>query len=239
MTVGGDGLAGRTAVITGASSGIGESAAWRLARAGAATVLVGLSDRVQHLVDRMMKLGLNAVGFRADVADYARLKAAYAHAVEVGGGRIDVAVHSAGVIYPGGVETSDPVEVKRTIDTNLLGLMYSSQLALRSMVRGGRIINVSSISGRVPSRSPAYTASKFGVRGFTEVLRAEAAERGVCVSCIEPGLVGTRFQRHLGDAEGGHPELEPDNVAEAILSVLRLPAHVNIDELVIRNVEQR
>ncbi len=234
-------LTGKVAVVTGASSGMGRAIARALGHAGATVFLVGLSEETERLAERFEAKGLKGRGRRADVADYAALTAVYDEAAAVHG-TIDFAIHAAGVVYPGSIAGADPDELKTTIDTNLLGVMYGSQLALNRMEDGGYIINISSVSGRAPSKVAAYCASKFGVTGFTECLRIEAAPRNIRVSCVEPGMVHSEFNRHMPEEfqqqRRESDSLDAEHIADIVLAMIGLPPNVTVGELVVRPTSQ-
>lgn len=234
-------LVGRVVVVTGAGSGIGRAVAWALGHAGATVFLVGLSDAVERLAEEFETAGLDGRARRLDVADHHALARAYEEAAAVHGS-IDYAIHAAGVVYPGSIREADPEELKTTVDTNLLGVIHASQLALQRMTGGGYIINVSSVAGRAASAAATYGASKFGVTGFTENLRIEAAPLGIRVTCLEPGLVHSAFNRHRSETVQRQRReavaLEPEDVAEVILALISLPDTVNVGQLVVRPTSQ-
>lgn len=234
-------LDGRTAIVTGASSGMGRATALALAGAGARVMVIGRSAASQEVANEIALAGGTAESAAIDVADYAAMSAAYRRATEWTG-HLDIAVHAAGVVFPGSIAEADPAHMKETIDTNLVGVMFGSQLALQNMTEGGYIINISSTSGRAPSKVAAYCASKFGATGFTECLRIECAPLGIRVSCLEPGQVWSNFNRSMPEdfqrMRAEVPSLTAQEIGDVVLSMVALPAHVNIGEMVIRPVSQ-
>ncbi|HEX3957816.1 MAG TPA: SDR family oxidoreductase [Trebonia sp.] len=235
-------LQNQHAVVTGASSGMGLGIAEMLASAGANVTLLGRSEsKVKRETERLAGLGYAVQGRALDVRDAAAVAEAYAAAASTDG-RLDIAVHAAGVVYPGSIAEADPEQWADVIGTNVLGVMYGSREALRRMQAGATIVNVSSTSGREPSKVAAYSASKHAVTGFTECLRREAAPLGVRVVCLEPGLVYSEFNRHMPEdfqqLRREVPSLTPGEVAEVLKRVITLPSHVDLGEIVLRPVSQ-
>lgn len=234
-------LTGKTAVVTGASSGMGLATARALAGSGARVLMIGRSEATAKEAEELVAAGHTVESVRLDVADHAAMRAAYETATGWTGS-LDIAVHAAGVVFPGSIADADPAQLKETIDANLLGVMYGSQLALQRMTAGGYIINVSSTSGRAPSKVAAYCASKFGVTGFTECLRIEAAPKEVRVTCLEPGQVWSNFNRAMPEEfqqmRREAFSLTSEEIADLILAMVGLPAHVNVGEMVVRPINQ-
>ncbi len=243
---------GRSAAITGASSGIGEATALALAGAGAAVALgARRKDRIEALAQRIEGDGGRAVAIEVDVGDEAAAKSfvEQAHS-ELGG--LNALVNNAGVMLLGPVEGADTGEWRRMVDVNVLGLLYCSLAAL-PLIRdsgGGDIVNISSVAGRSASAGAAvYNFTKFGVTGFSEALRQEALHSKVRVTCIEPGFVETELQGHnknplvqqgvekmreqIGDV------LKAEDIAGAILYAVSQPPHVSINEVLVRPTGQQ
>jgi 3-hydroxy acid dehydrogenase / malonic semialdehyde reductase len=233
-------LEDKTAVVTGASSGIGAATAHALAEAGA-RVAVG-ARRVEQLPDRD---GLYA--FDLDVKDEESSERFVERAVADLGG-IDILVNNAGLGL--GREPfwdSTDEDEATVIETNVLGVLRLTRLCLPHIRDGGHIVNMGSIAGRQPYENAAvYVASKYAVRGFTYALREDLLGRPIHLTTIEPGLVETGFSkvRFRGDAEQakkvyeGVEPLTPDDIAECVLFAVTRPAHVNIDELVVKALAQ-
>ena len=233
-------LEDKTAVVTGASSGIGAATAHALAEAGA-RVAVG-ARRVEQLPDRD---GLYA--FDLDVRDEESSERFVERAVADLGG-IDILVNNAGLGL-GREPFWDSTDEDETtvIETNVLGVLRLTRLCLPHIRDGGHIVNMGSIAGRQPYENAAvYVASKYAVRGFTYALREDLLGRPIHLTTIEPGLVETGFSkvRFRGDAEQakkvyeGVEPLTPDDIAECVLFAVTRPAHVNIDELVVKALAQ-
>jgi NADP-dependent 3-hydroxy acid dehydrogenase YdfG len=233
-------LEDKTAVVTGASSGIGAATAHALAEAGA-RVAVG-ARRVEQLPDRD---GLYA--FDLDVRDEESSARFVERAVADLGG-IDILVNNAGLSLGREPFWESTEEDEATvIETNVLGVLRLTRLCLRYIRDGGHIVNIGSIAGRQAyENAAAYVASKFAVRGFTYGLREDLLGRPIHLTTVDPGLVESEFSkvRFRGDEEQakrvyeGVEPVTPADVAECILFVVTRPAHVNIDELVVKALAQ-
>ncbi|AIY18799.1 SDR family NAD(P)-dependent oxidoreductase [Pimelobacter simplex] len=230
----------RTAVVTGASSGIGAATARHLAREGYTVVCAARrADRIEALAAE--------IGGRAVVCDVTS-PASVAALAEAVGPRLDVLVNNAGgAIGLGAVAEADPDQWRRMYDVNVLGLMQVTQALLPALVASGAgtIVNVGSTAGRIAYEGGAgYTAAKHGTKVVTETLRLELFDQPVRVCEVAPGMVRTEefsLVRFDGDQEradavyaGVAEPLVAEDVADAIAWVVTRPPHVNIDELVIK-----
>ena len=222
-------LAGKTAVVTGGTKGIGRAIAESLVRAG---VNVSISARNAHeielAVDELNALGVDskgrAVGFVCDVRDYAQVKPFLAGTVEQFGG-VDVLVNNAGIGIFAPVESLSVEDFRAVIETNLCGVFYCCHEAIQLMKKrgGGYIINISSLAGtNAHPRMAAYNASKFGLNGFSEALMQEVRHDNIKVSYIMPGSVNTEFG---GDEPSDEQswQLRPDDVARVVMDLLSYP----------------
>jgi NADP-dependent 3-hydroxy acid dehydrogenase YdfG len=246
-----EGLQSKVCVVTGASSGIGEATARRLAGAGAAVALVARrGDRLDALAKEIEKDGGKALPIQSDITDEDQARAAIEKA-QSELGRLDVLVNNAGVMLLGPIQGADTSEWKRMVDVNVMGLLYCTYHALPVMrdQGGGHIVNLSSVAGRTASLGVGvYNATKWAVGAFSESLRQEALHLNVRVTIIEPGMVVTELQEHttnemarqamdrmLADTKA---PLQAQDIAEAIFYATSQPAHVNVNEILVRPTEQ-
>ena len=233
-------LDGKTAIVTGASSGIGAAIARALLAAGA-RVAVGA-----RRVERLEELGA-ALAIKLDVTD-PKSGTAFVEAAmgELGG--LDILVNNAGLALGRDPFWDSSTEDDSTvIETNVLGVLRMTRLCLQHIRDGGHIVNVGSIAGRQAYENAAvYVASKFAVRGFTYALREDLLGRPIRLTLVDPGLVETEFStvRFRGDSEQAKQvydrvePLTPDDIAECVVFALTRPLHVNVDEIVIKALAQ-
>ena len=230
-------LEAKTAVVTGASSGIGAATVRALEREG---VRVAAGARRVEQIEAAVALPL-------DVTDAASCEAFVARALEQLGG-LDILVNGAGLALgrdPFDASTEEDEEV--VLETNVHGLIRMTRLCLPHLRDGGHIVNIGSVAGRqaYPNGS-LYVTSKFAVRGFTYALREDLLGRPIRITTVDPGLVETEFSRvrFRGDDEAARAVYEhvdamtPDDIAECILFALTRPPHVNVDELVVKALAQ-
>ena len=251
----GERLDGTVALVTGASSGIGEATARALAAEGAAVAVVARrKDRLDALAAAVEGDGGRALAIEADVTDQAQAQGAVARAVQELG-RLDTLVNNAGVMLLGPIEDAPTEEWDRMIDLNLKGLLYMAHAAtphLKSAAEGdprrvADLVNISSVAGRVARvGSGVYNLTKWGVGAFTESMRQEFAERHVRVSVVEPGAVDTELPTHvreevqavLAKRFEGIERLEAADIAEAIAYIVTRPRRVAVNEVLIRPTNQ-
>lgn len=229
-------LEGKTAIVTGATKGIGRGIAEALARAG---VNVSISARkeaeIESAVGELSELGPAGVaGVVCDVRDFDEVKALIAHTVMEFGG-IDILINNAGIGIFESVEKMSPEDFRAVLETNLFGVFYCCHEAIPVMKKrgGGYIINISSLAGtNAHPQMAAYNASKFGLNGFSEALMQEIRHDGIKVSYIMPGSVNTEFG---GDetSEAKSWQLQPEDIARVVLDLLHhnersLPSRVEI-----------
>jgi NADP-dependent 3-hydroxy acid dehydrogenase YdfG len=247
-------LSGTVALVTGASSGIGEATARMLAGRGATVAMAARrTDRLETLGAEIAEDGGGALPVELDVSDREGAEAAVGRAVEELG-RLDVLVNNAGVMLLGPMLEAPVKEWQQMVEVNLLGLMYMTKAAVPHLLEAAEgergvadIVNISSVAGRIARRnSGVYNATKFGVGAFSESLRQEVTGRHVRVSLVEPGAVATELTSHnrpevreaiegrFGDME----RLEAEDIAEAIEFVVTRPPHVAVNEVLVRPTEQ-
>jgi 3-hydroxy acid dehydrogenase/malonic semialdehyde reductase len=226
-------ISGKTAIVTGASSGIGRATARALTEAGVR--VAGGARRIDRL-ETDVKLEL-------DVTDAASCERFVARAVEELGG-LDILVNNAGLaLGRAPFDESSEEDEAAVFATNVNGLVRMTRLCLPRIRNEGHIVNIGSVAGRQAYESGAtYIASKFAVRGFTYALREDLLGRPIRLTTVDPGLVETDFSlvRFRGDEEKartvytGVDAMQPEDIADCILFALTRPWHVNVDEIVVK-----
>ncbi|MFC9650878.1 MULTISPECIES: SDR family oxidoreductase [unclassified Streptomyces] len=242
-------LTGRVAVITGASSGIGEASAEHLAALGATVaVLARRAERLDDLVARIDKDGGTAVAIAADVTDPAAVQAA-ADRVDAELGGADLLFNNAGVMLPAPIEERRTDQWRQQIDLNISGLMnvigaFVPQLVKSAGERGvADLINTASIAAQnIFPNFAVYSGTKAYVTHLSRHLRVELGPKNVRVSAIEPGIVGTELQDHVTDdgalnwLEGSKEAMEwltPQDIAQTIGFIATLPPRANLQQVTI------
>ena len=231
-------LAGKTAIVTGASSGIGASTVRRLREAGVR--VVGGARRVERIAAD--------VALPLDVMDEESC-AAFVEGAITELGRVDILFNNAGLAlgrYPFSESTPEDEEI--VLHTNVDGVLRMTRLCLPHIRDGGHILFMGSVAGRQAYQNAAsYVAAKFGLRGFVYALREDLLGRPIRITTVDAGLVaGTEFSlvRFKGDPEKasavyeGVDPLSPDDVADCVLFALTRPPHVNVDEIVLKALQQ-
>lgn len=234
-------LEGKTAIVTGASSGIGLATAQALVAQG---VHVAAGAR---RADRLDRIGEGSIGLPLDVTDPESCAAFVTRAVKELDG-LDILVNAAGLALGRDPFTDSSEDDEQIVlETNVNGLIRMTRLALPHLREGGHIVNIGSVAGRqaYPNGS-LYVASKFAVRGFTYALREDLLGQPIRITTVDPGLVETDFSRvrFRGDEAQaravyeGVEAMQPEDIAECILFALTRPLHVNVDELVVKALAQ-
>ena len=245
----------RVAVITGASAGIGRATALALARAGAAVVIMARRERkLEEAAAEIRKAGGRVLAVAGDAAKVEHIERLLAGAREFSatlgqGGRLDIVVVNAGRGLAGGLLTSDERQWREMYEVNVLGAAALLRRAGDILARQGRgdIVALGSVAGaNISPFSGFYGSSKFALAGMVEAFRREVCARGVRVTLIKPGIVESEFQ----EVAGYTPEnffkgaarfgklLSPEDVAEAVVFVVSRPAHVHVNDVVIRPTGQ-
>ncbi|MGE0068529.1 MAG: SDR family NAD(P)-dependent oxidoreductase [Solirubrobacterales bacterium] len=248
-------LDGTVALVTGASSGIGEATARTLAAEGASVaILARRADRLERLAGEIEGDGGTALQIEADVSEREQAEAAVARvAAELG--RLDVLVNNAGVMLLGPIVGAAVEEWEQMMEVNVLGLLYTAHAAIPHLAEAAAsdprkvadMVNISSTAGRIARvGSGVYNATKFAVGAFSESLRQEVAGRDVRISLVEPGAVATelvdhnrpeiqeQIQKRFADID----RLEAGDIADAISYVVTRPRHVAINEVLVRPTGQ-
>lgn len=225
-------LSERVALVTGASSGIGRATATALGEAGARVGLAARSEAtLQTVVDEIEADGGEAVAIPTDVRDEEQVASMVETTCDVFGG-VDVLVNNAGVGHWESIANADPDEWRREVEVNLLGVMNATRAAVPVMQdRGsGHVVNVSSMNARYPDPDwPGYTASKFGVNGFSEAILQDVRTDGIRVTVIEPGDVDTAMQTE--ETRAARRMLDPEDVADAVVFAVSRPDHVCVNDI--------
>lgn len=196
-------LNGKTALVTGASRGIGRAIALRLAEDGAnvAVIYAGSADKAEAVVNEITALGVNAKAYRCNVADSAAVNETV-KAVTNDLGKIDILVNNAGITRDGLMLRMKDGDFDAVLDTNLKGAFNMIRACYSGFIRkkSGRIINISSVSGIMGNAGQAnYSASKAGVIGLTKSVARELASRGITCNAVAPGFIQTDMTENLGD----------------------------------------
>jgi NADP-dependent 3-hydroxy acid dehydrogenase YdfG len=248
-------LEGTVALVTGASSGIGEATARALAREGATVVAAARRrDRLDDLVATIGKDGGKAFARECDLTDEADATALVAWTVDQLG-RLDTLVNNAGVMLLGPIVDAPVEEWHRMVDLNVRAVLACTHAALPHLLdaaetsprRVADVVTVSSVAGRVARLgSGVYNLTKHGVGAFSESLRQEVTKRHVRVSLVEPGAVSTELASHVREEVradmmrrfSGIERLEADDIAGTIAFIVTRPRHMAINEVLVRPTEQ-
>jgi NADP-dependent 3-hydroxy acid dehydrogenase YdfG len=243
-------LSGKVAIVTGASSGIGEATCVAFARLGIKVVASARRfDRLEALASRIKAEGGECLPVQNDIAQESQANELVQKTLDAYG-RIDILVNNAGVMLLGPVDGANTEEWRRMFDVNVFGLMYATHAALPHMKKlgAGHIVNVSSVAGRFTSPVAAvYSATKFAVEAFSEGVRKQESKNGIRITAVEPGAVATELTDHIGHPEtkqmivdwiAGMRPLQSEDIAASIVYAVSQPQHVNVNQILIRPTDQ-
>jgi NADP-dependent 3-hydroxy acid dehydrogenase YdfG len=248
-------LDGTVALVTGASSGIGEATARALAAEGASVALAARrTDRIEVLVREVSGGGGRALALTTDVTDEPQAREAVEQTVRQLG-RLDIVINNAGVMLLGPIEGAPLEEWERMVHLNVLGVLYVAHAALPHLLRAAEqgprrvsdLVNISSVAGRsARSGAGVYNLTKFGVGAFSESLRQEITRRHLRVSLVEPGAVATELTEHLrpeirqqvAPMFANTEPLQAEDIAETITFIVTRPRRMAINEVLVRPTEQ-
>jgi len=248
-------LDGTVALITGASSGIGEATARSLAAQGAKVAVAARRlERLERLAAEIGGEGHTALAIQSDITDQEQAIAAVDRTVEELG-RLDIVINNAGVMLLGPIENAPTEEWDRMIDLNLKGLINTTHAAVPHLLAAAEdsergcadVVNISSVAGRIArAGSGVYNLTKHGVGAFSESFRQEFASRKVRSTLIEPGAVATELTDHLRDGVKEQVRerfadiqtLDATDIADAITYAVTRPWHVCLNEILIRPTGQ-
>jgi NADP-dependent 3-hydroxy acid dehydrogenase YdfG len=248
-------LDGTVALVTGASSGIGEATARMLASQGAKVAVAARRlERLERLASEIGRQGHTALAIKSDITDRQQAIDAVERTVDELG-RLDIVVNNAGQMLLGPIEDAPTEEWERMIDLNLKGLITTTHTAVPHLLAAaedsGRgcadLVNISSVAGRIArAGSGVYNLTKFGVGAFSESFRQEFASRRIRTTIVEPGAVATELSDHIRDGIREQVRerfadiqtLESVDVADVVAYAVTRPWHVSLNEILIRPTEQ-
>jgi len=243
-------LEGKVAVVTGASSGIGEATVRALAAEGASVVAgARRKERLDGLVEEVSRDGGKAIAVECDVTDESQAQDLIRRAVEEYG-RIDILVNNAGVMLLSTVGKGLSDQWRQMFEVNVMGLLYATEAAIGHMKGqgSGHLVNISSVAGRKVTRdsSGVYAGTKHAVNAISEGLRQELLEDNIRVTIVGPGAVATELPDHITDEDAreglsGLLELErlqAEDIAEAVVYAATQPERVSVNEILIRPTQQ-
>jgi len=237
-------LRGKVALVTGASSGIGEALTRALAGQGARVAIAARrGERIQALANVLRAAGAEVLAIPTDVTDEAAVQALISQTVAHFGG-IDILIPNAGFGYRAPIVEGDTARWKTMLDTNVYGVLLTLHYGVPHIVArggGGDVILLGSVAGRtITTRGAAYSASKAAVRAISEALRQEMSRKNVRVTLLEPGVVASEFQAvadyppgFIDTWLGGTPPMLTADIAATVLDLLALPPHVSLNEILI------
>ena len=249
-------LQGTVSLVTGASSGIGDATALRLAQLGSRLAIVARrGDRLRELAAKIDREGSTALVIEADVSSEEQARGAVERTVSELG-RLDTLVNNAGVMLLGPVQGAPLEEWETMLNVNVAGLLYCARAALPHLLEAAEqeprkvadMINISSVAGRVArAGSGVYNLTKHGVGAFSEALRQEVTQRHLRVSLVEPGAVSTELASHnrpeireqISQRFSDVDRLEAEDIADAIAYIVTRPRRVAVNEILIRPTEQQ
>lgn len=248
-------LEGIVALVTGASSGIGQATARALAAEGAAVALAARrTDRIEKLARELGGKDKRALALTTDVTVEAQASDAVERTVRELG-RLDIVINNAGVMLLGPIEGAPLEEWERMVRLNVLGVLYVAHAALPHLLRAAEqgprhvsdLVNISSVAGRsARSGAGVYNLTKFGVGAFSESLRQEITRRHLRVSLVEPGAVATELTEHLrpeireqtSKMFANAEPLQAEDIAETITFIVTRPRRMAVNEVLVRPTEQ-
>ncbi|MGI8865441.1 MAG: SDR family NAD(P)-dependent oxidoreductase [Rubrobacteraceae bacterium] len=243
-------LEGKVAVVTGASSGIGEATVRSLAAEGAKVVAgARRKERLDGLVEEVAKEGGEAIAVECDVTDEGQAHGLIRKAEEEYG-RVDILVNNAGVMLLSTVGKGLSDQWRQMCEVNVMGLLYATDAAIGHMKeqKSGHLVNISSVAGRKVTRdsSGVYAGTKFAVNAISEGLRQELLEDNIRVTIVEPGAVATELPDHITDEDArgslsglmALERLQAVDIAEAITYAVTQPDRVSVNEILIRPTQQ-
>lgn len=233
-------LQGKTAIVTGASAGIGAAIAKELASKGANIVLAARRmdklNEVKNEITEITNRKVKVIAVQADVSVKNDVNQLVEQA-QTELGNVDILVNNAGQMLSATVQSGQVEEWEKMIDVNIKGVLYSAHAVLPSMLSrsSGHIINIASVSGlEVTKTSTVYSATKHAVRVISQGLEKELARTGVRITNISPGMVDTSLSSD--NNWNGRKKLDPTDIAKAVVYAVTQPSYVNVNEITVRPV---
>lgn len=233
-------LQGKTAIVTGASAGIGAAIAKELASKGANIVLAARRmdklNEVKNEITEITNGKVKVIAVQADVSVKNDVNQLVEQA-QTELGNVDILVNNAGQMRSATVQSGQVEEWEKMIDVNIKGVLYSVHAVLPSMLSrsSGHIINIASVSGlEVTKTSTVYSATKHAVRVISQGLEKELARTGVRITNISPGMVDTSLSSD--NNWNGRKKLDPTDIAKAVVYAVTQPSYVNVNEITVRPV---
>lgn len=244
-------IQGKTALVTGASSGIGAATALKLAKNGAKVGLAARRvDRLAALVAEIERDGGQAIALEMDVVDSASVASGVAKLADAFGG-IDILFNNAGLMPLSDIEALKVEEWHRMVDVNIKGVLNTTAAVLPHMIgrKSGHIVNTSSIAGRkVFAGLTVYCATKHAITALSDGMRIELGKKhNIRVTCVQPGAVETELyeqisdpavRRQMEELKTQMEFLKADDIAETVLFALQSPAHMDIAEVFVMPTQQ-
>lgn len=243
-------LTNKVAIVTGASSGIGEATAIALAKEGAKVVIAARrADRLGAVANQIRETGGEVLSIVADVSDEAQIQTVI-QKTQATWGTIDILINNAGIMLLDNIAGANTEDWRRMFNVNVLGLLYGIHQTVPIMQAngGGYIVNISSIAGRwVKAGMGVYSATKWSVNVLSEALRQEVYKDNIRVISIQPGAVDTELPHQITNAEvkdwavdyyQSLQTLSSEDIANAVVYAVTQPAHVNVNEILLRPTAQ-
>lgn len=236
-------LDGKNAIITGAGTGIGKGIARAFAREGANLVIASRNKQTLEHTAKELRTGETTVlVVPTDVTDEAQVIALFRRTVQELG-RLDILVNNSGIFDGGPIEELSLETWQRALDVNLTGAFLCIREAMRIMKPqgGGRIINIGSVAAQMPRENWApYTTTKHAIVGLTKATALEGRAFGISCGCLHPGNVMTERKQAMGEIPfAEEPQMTPDDIAMAAVTMAALPPYVNMLEAIVLPLMQR
>jgi NADP-dependent 3-hydroxy acid dehydrogenase YdfG len=234
-------LEGKIAIVTGAGTGIGKGISRAFASEGANLVLASRNEEnLQKTADELKEYNSEVKIIPTDITKEEEVIALFKQTMDIFG-RLDILINNSGISVGKSIDELSLQEWSQVVDLNLTGTFLCSREAMKIMKgqRGGRIVNIGSISGQMPRLNSApYVATKFGIAGLTKATALEGRDFGIAASCVHPGNVAIERRVSSDSVQDQEPMMSVDDIAKVVLTVVTLPPHVNMYECITLPVGQ-